>query len=312
MRLASAVFLLALLPAACSRGRAAEGGSAADVLAFVQAGSRGDVEGQLALLARREDANPLGARVLRELHDPRDLVFYDARSVQLYAVRNDTAWWGVWGMGPDRSRLDLGGWETVNGTPQPRTSPPTDAELLALPRVRSERQYILVRGPDGWKLPPLSSARVGPVLLGLDSLDARCPYGEDARPCRALADRLVRMLDSLPPVPRQRWSYLAPRATHRIRTAQAWDSLRLEVLNVRGNPYLLQTGVEVAVVNRSAVPLSAFFRLLDAEGSVLVDLASVSGLPAHGRKEVYVTVEGRSFPRPVRAELVSVYPDDGG
>jgi hypothetical protein len=89
------------------------------------------------------------------------------------------------------------------------------------------------------------------------------------------------------------------------------DSLRAEVVNVRSSPYLRDTGVEVVVVNRSAIALDAVhFRILDAEGSLVEEHGNVINLPARGRKETYVTIEGRSFPRPVRVELVTAYPDD--
>lgn len=216
----------------------------------------------------------------------------------------------VSGIGPDLGRRDLGAWETVNGVPRPRLGEPADGELAALPRTPAEQMVVLVRSAEGWTL-PLSSARVGPLLLGLDSLDARCPYGQDPRPCRPLANRVARMLDSLPPGPRERWAYLAPRAGYRVRSSQAMDSLRLEVANVQGGASSLKTGVEVAVVNRSAVPLGAvFFRLVDAEGSVLVENGSVSDVPAHGRKEAYLSVDGRNFPRPVRVELAWAAPAD--
>ena len=305
-----AAVLVSLSACGSRAGDARQGGSADDVLAFVRAGARGDEARQLELLAAREDRNENGARVMREMHRPLYLRHFEPRAARLSGVRNDTAWWMVQGMGPDLSRRGPTPWVTADGVTRPRWGEPTDAELAALPKTRSEEMVVLVRGPEGWKL-PLSSAHAGPLLLGLDSLDARCPYGKDPRPCRALADRLVRRLDSLPPGPRGRWAYLAPRARYRVRASQATDSLRLEVANVQASPYTVQTGVEVAVVNRSAVPLSAvMFRLLDAEGSVLVEHGFVSDLPPRGRKEAYVSIEGRNFPRPVRVELDWAAPVD--
>jgi hypothetical protein len=298
------------MAAACDSAAAGgeKGGSREEVLAFANAAAVGDVGRQMQLLAAREDANPYGARVLRELHRPVEMRYFQVRSAQLSGVRSDTAWWMVQGIAPDRSQVPR--WEFVDGIEMPRTSEATETELLLLPRIRTERMIVLVRGKDGWKL-PLSSAHVGPLLMGLDSLDARCPYGKDPRPCRDLAERIGRMLAALPPGPRERWSYLAPQASQRVQAARAMDSLRAEVVNVRSSPYLLQTGVEVVVVNRSAVALDAVnFRILDAEGSVLYEHGSVSRLPARGRKETYVTIEARSFPRPIRVELVTAYPDD--
>lgn len=307
------LILAVLLPlAACDPGAAAEGqdgGSREEVLEFMLAGRLGDEARQMELLVAREDRNENGARVMRELHRPRDLRHFAPRSAYLSGVRNDTAWWMVKGTGPDMSKRDLYVWETVNGVVQPRLGEPTEAELLIMPRTQTEEMVVLVRGADGWKL-PLASAEVGPLLLALDSLDAVCPSGTDTRPCRPVAERVLRMVDSLPPALHERWSYLAPQAVYRVRAARAMDSLRLEVVRVNGNGYSLQTGVEVAVVNRSSIPLGAvFFRLVDAEGSVLVDNGSVSNLPARGRKEAYVSVDGRHFPRPVRVEPAWVSPD---
>ncbi len=311
------LLLAVLLPLAACEPRAADGqdgGSLEEVLAFMQAGAMGDETRQLELLVAPEDRNPNGARVMRELHRPKDLRHFSPRSAYLSGVRNDTAWWMVKGTGPDMSKRDLYAWETVNGVTQPRLGEPTEAELLVMPRAETEEMVVLVRGADGWKL-PLASAEVGPLLLALDSLDAVCPSGTDTRPCRAVAERALRMVEALPPALHRRWSYLAPQAVYRVQAARAADSLRLEVIQVHANRYSLQTGVEVVVVNRSAVPLSAvFFRLLDAEGSVLVENGSVSNLPARGRKEAYVSIDGRSFPRPVRVELDWVAPestDDG-
>jgi len=307
------LLLVALLPLAACESQAAagqDGGSREEVLAFMQAGAMGDETRQLELLVAADDRNENGARVMRELHRPRDLRHFSPRSAYLSGVRNDTAWWMVKGTGPDMSQRDLYVWETVNGVVQPRLGEPTEAELLIMPRTETEEMVVLVRGADGWKL-PIASAEVGPLLLALDSLDAICPSGTDTRACRPVAERVMRMMEALPPALHQRWSYLAPQAVYRVQAARAADSLRLEIVQVQSSPYSRQTGVEVVAVNRSAVPLgSVFFRLLDAEGSVLVENGSVNNLPARGRKEAYVSIEGRSFPRPVRVELSWVAPED--
>ena len=301
--------LLPLAACASPSRNGQDGGSREEVLAFMQAGALGNETRQMELLVARGDRNPNGARVMRELHRPRDLRHFSPRSARLSGVRNDTAWWMVKGMGPDMSKRDLYVWETVNGVTQPRLGEPTETELLIMPRTETEEMVVLVRGAEGWKL-PISTAEVGPLLLALDSLDALCPSGTDTRPCRAVAQRVLGRVDSLPPPLHRRWSYLAPQAVYRVQAARAADSLRLEVVQVHANAYSIKTGVEVAVVNRSAVPLGAvFFRLLDAEGSVLLENGSVSNLPARGRMEAYVTFDGRSFPRPVRVELDWVAPE---
>jgi hypothetical protein len=98
-------------------------------------------------------------------------------------------------------------------------------------------------------------------------------------------------------------------ARRTILAAQAMDSLRLELLGeyevpYGGGPY---SDFDVAVLNRSSVRLgSVYFRVVDAEGSVVNEHGAVNNLPPRGRVEERIQVSGRSFPRPVRLELAYV------
>jgi hypothetical protein len=82
------------------------------------------------------------------------------------------------------------------------------------------------------------------------------------------------------------------------------DSIRLELLGEDDNAFVgAYSGFDVAVLNRSSIRLrSVYFKVIDAEGSVVQENGFIQDLPPHGRAEAKIQVSGRSFPRPVRLE----------
>lgn len=293
----------AVLAAGCGTGPEAARG---DVMAFYQAAHYGDVQGQLGALVGMEEQTAYGGRVLQAMFLPHVMARFKPDSAVLANVRGDTALWIVHGTVPDhRAYLYDRPYDPAADT-LPRE--PTREEMESAPRVPSQEGLELVRGPDGWKL-RLDAARLGPVFAQEDSIQARCPFGRDARPCRAAAERLQRSFQALPARYHQRFGTVATGAERTIRAAQAMDSIRLELLGEHQDPYGsgLYSFFDVAVVNRSGIrPGSVYFRVVDAEGSVVNDHGSVDHLPPRGRAETRVQVSGRSFPRPVRLELAYV------
>jgi hypothetical protein len=282
-----------------------------DVLALVHAARRGDVQGQMGPLVAPEDRNANGARVLRVLLPDYQLRYFEPRSAELGLVRNDTAYWEVKGTAPDYSGVDFTVYRDVAGMRMPQgVREPTPAEVAALPRKPDSHVVVLVRRPEGWRL-PLESARVGPLLMELDSMEARCPTNGDPRPCRAMAERLIRGTEALPPAARDRFGFIPVQAGWKLREAQAMDSVRLDLVSDEPSAFSRYTHLEIAIVNRSSIDLRAIlYRVLDAEGSVLVRHGWEFDLPARGRKEKMELVDARSYPRPARLELVSVYLPD--
>lgn len=275
-----------------------------DVMAFYRAAHYGDVQGQLQALARKEEQTEHGGRVVRAMFLEHLMRRFAPDSAELVEVRGDTALWIVWGTEPDYRADDNSAGTYVDTAPRE----PTLDEADAGPRVRAQQGVELVRGEDGWKL-RLDADRLGPVFAQLDSIDARCPFGKDARPCREPAERLRRSFQALPARYHQRFGHVDTHARRTIQTAQAMDSIRLELLGEYEDRYGggMYSYFDVAVLNRSSIRVgSVYFRVVDADGSVVQEHGFVQNLPPRGRAEERIQVSGRSFPRPVRLELAFV------
>jgi|GEM_PF-5527590 len=277
-----------------------------DLLRFFQAGERGDVIEQMQILVAADERTERGRLVVEELFPDRQMRWFTADSAVLAEVKGDTAVWMVWGRHPNWERYD---WESAArraGGSVLAVPEPTPAEIEALPRITGAREVRLVRTREGWKL-PLQADRVGLLLARWDTIFARCPFQYDPRPCRPVAEEIVRDFAGLSPWYRERFEHIANDGRALVLAARAMDSVRLEVRGERTHDFSPYNSVDVTVLNASAVPLEdVVFRVMAADGRVLDTNAVVNLVPARGRKEGTVQVLRGDEPRPVRLELASV------
>jgi hypothetical protein len=275
-----------------------------DVRRFFEAAQRGDLVEQMQVLVAADERTERGRLVVQELFPDEQMRWFTADSAVLDEVKGDTAVWIVWGRHPNWERYDWEGAVRRAGSTF-EVPDPTPAEIQALPRITGAREVRLVRTREGWKL-WLQADHAGLLLARWDTLHARCPLEYDPRPCRPVAERMVRDLPALSPWYMERYGHLANDGRAMVLAAQAMDSVRLELRGERTHDYSPYNSVDVTVLNASAVPLEdVVFRVLDADGRLINPAAVVNLVPARGRKEGTVQVLRGGEPRPLRLELAS-------
>jgi hypothetical protein len=230
--------------------------------------------------------------------------WFTADSAVLAEVNGDTAVWMVWGRHPNRERYDWEGAVRRAGSAF-EVPAPAPAEIQALPRITGAREVRLVRTREGWKL-WLQADHAGLLLARWDTIHARCPFEYDPRPCRPVAERMVREFAAVAPWYRERYEHIANDGRAMVLAARAMDSVRLELRGERTHDYSPYNSVDVTVLNASAVPLEdVVFRVLGADGRMIDTNAVINLVPARGRKEWTVQVLRGDEPRPLRLELAS-------